>query len=99
MSGSQPIEKVAQTLPHCDLPMPHHMPEINVEMDPAQLSIQMCDMDDCQCEHVNTAEVPEERDSFTTLLTGWSMSLIATVPDATIPFIPSNDRPPRFMHA
>jgi hypothetical protein len=98
MSGSQPIEKVAQTMVPCDMPM-HHMPAANEEMDPVQLSFQLCEMVDCQCEHVNAANAPEDIDSFTTLLIGLSISPIAAIPDATIPFIPSNDRPPRIMHA
>ena len=99
MSGSQPIEQVAQTMPPCDRPMSHHMQMVDDETDAVQLSFQLCDMNDCQCEHVSAAEAPDNIDSFTTLLIGLNLSLIQTVPDATIPYIPSNDRPPRIVHA
>ena len=99
MSGTDTVEQIAQTLPPCH--QPHMMPQIEIleEASPISPSYNLCDMDDCQCGHFNTAKVPDEIHPYLVTFAGLSVPLTMVIPRVLTPFLSLNDRPPRIMPA
>jgi len=101
MSGPETVEKVAQTLPPCHQPHMMEMPADDMveAAKSASPSYKLCDMDDCQCGHFNTAKVPDEIHPYAANFIGFSMPLAMAIPSVLTPFLPLNHRPPRIMPA
>jgi hypothetical protein len=101
MSMPKTVEIAAQTIPPCHHP---HMMEMAADepQEGAKTVVSgytLCDMEDCQCGHVNTAQVPNEIHPYIANFIGFSTPLVSAIPGIITPFIPLNHRPPRIMPA
>lgn len=91
-------ETVSEAMSHCDL-MKMATTEVPEDNHSVSTSDTRCNMDNCQCDGLNTAKVPDDPYPYIVPHNASSASLSMSNPSLLTQFIPPNQRPPRMMSA
>ncbi|RVU84323.1 hypothetical protein EOL70_12610 [Leucothrix sargassi] len=87
-----------ETMSHCEKMKMSQQESALQKVDLSQFD-NACNMENCQCDALNTAKVPDELFSYSATHFGTSSPMMMDVPSLLSQYLLPNQRPPRFMPA